>query len=251
MDPSPDSSYAAEAHPSPNHGERRDGKRPNYLILHYTGMASGEAALARLCDPRAEVSSHYLVWEDGRISQLVPEARRAWHAGRSAWDGERDMNSCSIGIEIVNAGHDGGSPPFPKAQIEAIGALGRDIVTRHGIAPRRVLAHSDIAPGRKLDPGERFSWARLHRLGVGAWPGSLRLGGEDTLRAGDGGPRVEALRHDLASYGYDLPPNGDFDVRLRVVVEAFQRHFRPARVDGHADAETLAILRALLQLPPR
>jgi N-acetylmuramoyl-L-alanine amidase len=154
-------------HPSPNHGERRNGRTPDCILLHYTGMPTGEGALARLCDPEAEVSSHYLVFEDGSVLQLVSEARRAWHAGAGRWKDDTDLNSCSIGVEIVNPGHDGALPPYPKAQIEAVASLCRDIAARHAIAAERILAHSDIAPGRKRDPGEHFPWETLHALGVG------------------------------------------------------------------------------------
>lgn len=246
MDLSPDSALVSRVAASPSHGERRGVAGPDCLILHYTGMATGEAALARLRDPSAEVSCHYVVAEDGEVIQMVAESRRAWHCGVSRWLGADDLNSRSIGVEIVNPGHEGGLPPFPDAQIVSVAALCRDIVVRHSIAPERVLAHSDIAPGRKVDPGEAFPWERLHGLGVGHW---ARPGRPDTgpaLRAGDEGAVVAALQAALARYGYDIPESGAFCARTRVVVEAFQRHFRQSRVDGVADAETLAMLRALL-----
>ncbi len=145
-----------EQHPSPNHGPRAPGKPTDILLLHYTGMALPERALEWLCDPASQVSSHYLVFEDGRVVQLVDEARRAWHAGRSSWAGERDINSRSVGIEIVNPGHQFGYRPFPEPQIDALIALCRAILSRHPIPPERVLAHSDVAPDRKEDPGELF-----------------------------------------------------------------------------------------------
>ena len=157
----------ADVKPSPNHDART--APIDILLLHYTGMRSGEAACERLTDAAAKVSSHYLVYEDGRIDQLVPEVRRAWHAGVASWKGESEINSRSVGIEIVNPGHEFGYRDFPGAQIEAVIALCRDIVARHAIPPSRVLAHSDVAPGRKLDPGERFPWARLAAAGVGLW----------------------------------------------------------------------------------
>jgi N-acetylmuramoyl-L-alanine amidase len=144
--------------PSPNHDERKLGV--DLLLLHYTGMKTAADARARLIDPAAKVSSHYLVDEDGGIAQLVPEARRAWHAGLSSWKSVTDINSCSVGIEIVNPGHEFGYRDFPEAQIEAVIALCRDIVARHSIPARRVLAHSDVAPARKEDPGERFPCER-------------------------------------------------------------------------------------------
>ena len=163
----PESPAAANVFPSPNHGERKDGRRPDMLILHYTGMPDGGEALQWLASPVSTVSAHYFVFEDGRVVQLVPEGRRAWHAGASWWGGERDINSSSIGVEIANAGHPGGLPPFGEMQIRAVIALCRDLVGRWRIAPDRILAHSDVAPGRKLDPGEIFPWERLHASGIG------------------------------------------------------------------------------------
>ncbi len=227
---------------SPNHGERRDARAPDCVVLHYTGMADGPSALDWLRNPASQVSCHYLVEESGEVVQLVAERRRAWHAGRSCWHGETDMNSASIGIEIVNGGHDYGLPAFRDAQIGAVIALCRDIGARRAIAPERVLAHSDIAPARKRDPGERFPWAHLHRAGVGHWAepnaGVARAPAvDDAIVAG--------FAADLARYGYDIPSEGG-DAGLGTVVRAFQRHFRPSRVDGVVDAETVAILRALI-----
>ncbi len=220
--------------------------RPNCLILHYTGMSTGEGALARLCDPASEVSSHYLVWEDGRIDQLVPESERAWHAGKSVWRGETDLNSASIGIEIVNPGHDGGLPPFPAPQIEAVIALCRDICARWAIRPERVLAHSDVAPMRKRDPGERFPWERLWRQGVGHWTEARPISGPALFRLHDEGPPVRALQAMLALYGYGVGITGVYDRDTRAAVAAFQRRFRPERIDGEADASTIATLKALI-----
>ena len=247
--PRPDCALVERFHPSPNHGARL-ATPTDAIILHYTGMPTGAAALDLLCSPQAEVSSHYLVWEDGKIWQLVPEARRAWHAGRSFWAGETDLNSRSIGIEIVNPGHDGGAPPFPEAQIAGVIALCRDIVGRLAIPPRRILAHSDIAPGRKIDPGEVFPWPELHRAGLGHWvaPAPLRPG--PTYQQGAMGPPVAALQSLFAAYGYNVAPTGVFDEQMRDVVAAFQRHFRPAQVDGVADLSTIETLRALLNALP-
>jgi N-acetylmuramoyl-L-alanine amidase len=236
--------------PSPNQGDRREGRRPDLLLLHYTGMASAEAALARLCDPAAEVSSHYLVMEDGAVIQLVPEDRRAWHAGAASWAGETDINSCSIGIEIVNPGHEGGLPPYPERQIAAVTELCRAIVAHWGIAPHRVLGHSDVAPGRKEDPGELFPWDRLARAGIGHWVEPAPITGGAVLLPGDSAPEVEALQDALAFYGYGLATTGILDEPTREVVTAFQRHFRPARVDGAVDASTLATLGELIATRP-
>jgi N-acetylmuramoyl-L-alanine amidase len=242
----PDSGLAREVSPSPNHGERRGFARPDCVILHYTGMTTGGAALNWLCDPRSEVSSHYWIGDDGAIVQLVPETRRAWHAGASVWKGERDLNSASIGIEIVNSGHDGGLPPFPVAQIEAAIALCRDIAARHAIRPERFLAHSDIAPARKRDPGERFPWDALAREGIGHWVEPAPIDGDAPVERGGEGPHVRALQALLALYGYGIEMTGVYDRATEIVVAAFQRHFRPARVDGAADISTIATLRALI-----
>jgi len=244
--PVADSALAAAFLPSPNHGERKGFARPDCIILHYTGMASAKSALDLLRDSRSEVSSHYFVDEDGTIFQLVPESRRAWHAGVGVWKGERDLNSASIGIEIVNPGHDGGLPPFAEAAIAATTALCRDIAKRHAIRPERILAHSDIAPQRKRDPGELFPWDALWRAGVGHWIPPAQITGPALFREKAEGPPIRALQAMLALYGYGLEMTGVFDPPTRTVVAAFQRHFRPERVDGEADASTIETLRALL-----
>lgn len=241
----PDSALATLVQASPNHGDRR-GHAIDCIVLHYTGMPTAEGALAQLCNPKAEVSSHYLVFEDGRIAQLVPEERRAWHAGRSSWFAETDLNSASIGIEIVNPGHDGGLPPFPEAQIDAVIALCRDIIARRAIAPERILAHSDIAPGRKVDPGERFPWARLAAQGVGLWRAPVADRPGLILGFGATGEAVSALQRDLAALGYGVDQTGLYDARTKIVVEAFQRRWRPQRIDGVGDAGTRATVAAAL-----
>lgn len=241
---------AAEVAPSPNFGERRGIAAPDLLLLHYTGTKTAEEALARLRDPASEVSSHYFVFEDGRVVQLVPEARRAWHAGASSWEGATDINSCSIGIEIVNPGHDFGYRDFPPKQIKAVIALCHDIVARHRIRADRVLAHSDVAPDRKQDPGEKFPWRQLHKAGVGHWVTPSRGGKGAALKMGDGGADVLALQEELAAYGYGITPSGEFDQVTANVVAAFQRHFRPAHVDGIADASTRITLQKLLVTRP-
>ena len=247
--PAPDSAAAGKIYPSPNHGDRR--APISALVLHYTGMPTGKGALQRLCDATAEVSAHYFVWENGKILQLVPESRRAWHAGKSAWAGQTDLNSASIGVEIVNPGHEAGCPPFPPEQIDAVIRLSRDICNRHRIPPQRVLAHSDIAPGRKRDPGEWFPWDVLHRAGIGHWASPAPLSPGPVFEPGAVGPPVAALQTMLAVYGYELETTGVYDERTRDVVEAFQRHFRPGRVDGRADVSTLLTLRALLDALPQ
>jgi N-acetylmuramoyl-L-alanine amidase len=243
-----DSPIATSLKLSPNHGERIGTEPVDMLILHYTGMPDADGALARLCYPAAEVSAHYFVYENGHVLQLVPENRRAWHAGLSCWDGETDINSRSIGVEIVHPGHDehGHISPYPDAQIAAVQRLCADIITRHRIAAARVLAHSDIAPGRKRDPGELFPWQRLAEVGIGHWvrPAPIRDG--RFFAEGDNGQPVEALQAMFAMYGYHLPVTGVFDARTQAVVTAFQRHFRPERIDGVADASTITTLRDLI-----
>jgi N-acetylmuramoyl-L-alanine amidase len=232
--------------PSPNFNARGDGRPADILLLHYTGMASAEAACRRLCDPDSKVSCHYLVEEEGGIVQMVEEDMRAWHAGQSYWHGETDINSRSIGIEIHNGGHDFGYPDFPDRQMEAVVALARDILDRHPILPQRVLAHSDVAPRRKQDPGEKFDWRRLHEAGIGHWVEPEAIGGDRGLGRCDQGDAVQAVQDDLAAYGYEVPRTGRFDAATEVTVRAFQRHFRQARIDGRADRSTCATLSRLL-----
>jgi N-acetylmuramoyl-L-alanine amidase len=233
--------------PSPNHDARPSlgedgGAAIDILVLHYTGMKTGEEALARLCDPRAKVSAHYTVDRDGRVYAHVPEDRRAWHAGVSYWAGERNVNARSIGIEIVNPGHEFGYVPFTDTQIAAVIELSQGILARHPITPSRVVAHSDVAPARKEDPGELFPWQRLAENGVGLWPKSPppceEVDAPFARRVGGGAAQ-------LSHYGYGLPP--DTDVPLEKVITAFQRHFRPAKLNGVWDDECAAILAGLLQ----
>ncbi|MEP2830482.1 N-acetylmuramoyl-L-alanine amidase [Parvibaculum sp.] len=233
--------------PSPNFNERPDGRPVDILLLHYTGMESGEAAASRLCDPEAKVSAHYIVDEAGAITRMVPEEMRAWHAGVASWAGESDINGASIGIEIVNGGHDFGCPPYPEAQMQAVETLSLEILSRHPIPARRVLAHSDVAPARKADPGEWFDWARLARRGVGLWVEPEPIVEGPVLAQGDRGDTVAELQYMLADYGYGLEVLGRYDENTKAVVTAFQRHFRPERVDGVADISTVATLRHLVE----
>jgi N-acetylmuramoyl-L-alanine amidase len=240
----------AEVRVSPNFGPRREGARPEFIVLHYTGMKTGEAAEAWLCDPVSEVSSHYLVHEDGRIVQMVRESDRAWHAGKGSWRGRTDVNSSSVGIEVVNPGHAFGYRDFPAAQIEAVIVLCRGIAARHGVRPENVLAHSDVAPGRKVDPGERFPWKMLAEAGIGHFVEPSPIGGGRFLSEGDSGETVEALQSMLALYGYGVEINGIFDQQTKIVMEAFQRHFRTGRIDGVADRSTVETLHRLLSALP-
>ncbi len=230
--------------PSPNFDAREN--IPDMLVLHYTGMETGEGALARLRDPEAKVSSHYLVEEDGRIFRLVPEERRAWHAGRSFWKGEQGVNHASIGIEIVNPGHEFGYRPFPQAQIDAVIALVADIRSRWQIDDNRILGHSDVAPARKIDPGELFPWKRLAQAGHGVWAEADPAPG-DPLVEGAEGVGVFALQAGLTRLGYDCAPSGRFDQSTREIVSAFQRHWVQTRWDGVADGLTRATLMAVLR----
>ena len=241
---------SAAVRASPNFGARKDGKPVNTLILHYTGMVSGKGAEDWLCNADSEVSSHYLVHEDGLIVQMVAEADRAWHAGKSFWKGETDLNSASIGIEIVNPGHILGYRPFPAKQISAVTRLCRGIILRHDIAPSMVLAHSDIAPGRKIDPGELFPWGRLAAKGIGHFVEPEPVGGGRFFTVGDEGQPVEALQKMLEMYGYDMPVTGVYDAQTEKIVRAFQRHFRPEKVDGVADVSTMKTLHRLLVAIP-
>lgn len=221
------------------------------LLLHYTGMESVDGALAWLTTPESEVSCHYLVDEQGRIMQLVAEEMRAWHAGKSHWAGDDDVNSCSIGIEIHNRGHEFGYPDFPESQMRAVEALCADILARNDIPPRRVLAHSDVAPARKADPGEKFDWRRLAKAGVGLWVEPEPAGSDDGLGPGDNGDQVSGLQEALKQFGYGLEPGGVYDQQTQNVVRAFQRHWRRAKVDGLADRSTRVTLERLLAALPR
>jgi N-acetylmuramoyl-L-alanine amidase len=242
---------AATFKASPNHNERLGVSGPDMIVLHYTGMPTAESALDWLCREESQVSCHYLVYEDGRIDQLVAEDRRAWHAGKSLWKGESDLNSRSIGIEIANPGHPGGLPDYPSEQVDAVAELCRFCVDRWSIAPERVLAHSDIAPIRKVDPGENFPWKNLYEKGVGHWVAPAPIGGGRFFQRGDAGQPVEAVQSMLSLYGYGIEVTGEFCERTQGVVEAFQRHFRPEKVDGIADISTLDTLHRLLGALPQ
>jgi len=225
--------------PSSNHDAR--SAAVDMLVLHYTGMKTAEEALARLCDPSAKVSAHYTIDTDGCVYRHVPEERRAWHAGASFWAGRNAVNACSIGVELVNPGHEFGYVPFTEDQIASLIELAQGIVARHPIPPARVLAHSDVAPARKTDPGELFPWKTLAENGIGVWPSLSPLGGEAArLRAGEGDNSFAA---GLARFGYGVPPS--VNVPLEAVIAAFQRHFRPAKIDGAWDAECGALLAGL------
>ncbi len=245
------SPLARRVEASPNFGERRAGAQVDMLVLHYTGCPSAESALLWMCSVDSQVSAHYLVDEDGEIIQLVDEAMRAWHAGAACWAGETDVNSRSIGIEIQNPGYLACPlQPYPDAQIEAVLALCRDIMVRHGISPLRVVGHSDVAPARKTDPGEHFPWGRLAGEGL-AFMVEPVLSPDacgPSLCPGDAGEEVMQLQAGLARIGYGLGETAVFDEMTEAVVRAFQRRFRPQKVDGVADASTLATLERVLAM---
>ena len=233
--------------PSPNH-DTRGGADMDILLMHYTGMETGEAAIERLCSGEAGVSSHYVVEEDGRIFQLVEEAERAWHAGVSWWAGDENINAKSIGIEIVNPGHEFGYRVFPKEQIDAVIELSLDIQSRHSIPPNRILGHSDVAPTRKQDPGELFPWQRLALKGVGQFidPGSVEPVAGADIGPGDTGWQVQEFQNNLASFGYKVDVTSAFDEATVITTLAFQRHFRPEAMNGLGDLHTQELLRTYL-----
>ena len=241
-----DSAHVDRVVPSPNHGERRGVHEPDMLVLHYTGMRPDDSPLDRLTDPQSEVSAHYLVMEDGEIVQMVPEARRAWHAGESFWRGERDVNSRSIGIEIVNPGHNHGLRPFPAVQIDRLIELCRDCVARWAIPAENVVAHSDIAPSRKEDPGELFPWDQLSAAGIGMTVEPVPVSGGRFLSPGDKGDPVAAWQAMLAAYGFDVAADGNYGDATRLATLAFQRHHRPSLLDGVADTSTVGTMHRLL-----
>ena len=234
--------------PSPNFDDRAKGQAPTLLVLHYTGMESNSEAINRLCDVRSFVSAHYVVEENGTCLQLVHETYRAWHAGKSNWAGNEDINSCSIGIELCNPGHDWGYRKFPEQQMKTLISLCRDIITRNSIPSHLVLGHSDIAPHRKMDPGELFDWQRLSRERIGVWPNKFILSdkeiGPDTtqLVASD----IRRIQEKLDNFGYKIKITGEHDHETVAVAKAFQRHFRKNKIDGKLDKEVETILDNLL-----
>lgn len=222
----------AQSRPSPNFNDRRDGKKISMLVLHYTGMKSAEAALDRLCDPDAQVSAHYCVNEQGQVFQLVEEQKRAWHAGIGYWRGEKDINSASIGIEIVNPGHEFGYIPFPPEQMQAVIQLSADIVARHAIKPFNVIGHSDIAPARKEDPGELFDWESLAQQGAGIWAAGISSPISNEM----------GLLSLLSDIGYDVEGHSASEV-----ITAFQRHWRADLLTGAYDQQTADIAFAVAE----
>jgi N-acetylmuramoyl-L-alanine amidase len=233
----PDTPLAGAVHPSCNHEPRRGGPA-DMLLLHYTGVATAAVAIDWLSRPESKVSCHYVVDEHGLVTQMVAESRRAWHAGVAVWAGETDINSRSIGIEIHNPGHGLGYTEFSPAQLRAVVALCRDILARNAIPADRVLGHSDVAPLRKADPGEKFPWAALAEAGIGLWVDPPEATGDAGYGPGAGGPAVAAAQETLAAIGYGIRRTGEMDPLTVAVLTAFQRRFRPARVDGRLDTGT-------------
>ena len=224
-------------HWSPNFDIRPRDFAVDMLVLHYTGMRDAATALEKLCDPKSKVSSHYLINEHGTTYQLIQESHRAWHAGDSHWGGEKDINSLSIGIELVNPGHELNYAVFPDGQMVALENLTADIRTRHLIPDHRILGHSDVAPFRKRDPGELFDWHRLASKGIGLWPTTEHTthGIMTELKLGVEGAQVAEVQRNLAVFGYGVEETGTYDSNTEKVVIAFQRHFRPNLIDGIFD----------------
>lgn len=243
-----DSPLVSAIVPAVNFEARRNDLKPRLLVMHYTGMASADRAIYWLGCSESRVSCHYVVDLDGRVTQMVAEAHRAWHAGQSSWSGETDINSQSIGIEIQNPGHEDGYHDFPEAQMNAVLRLSQDIIARHDIAPDGVVAHSDIAPGRKIDPGEKFDWEFLARNGVGLWVEPVAISDVGpAYKPGDAHDDIAEVQQQLRQYGYGITETGSNDPDTTRVTAAFQRHFRPARVDGVIDGSTRQTLRRLIK----
>ncbi len=237
-----------EHFPTQNQDERPINAHISILVLHYTGMATAKAALHRMQDPTAKVSAHWCIDEDGRIYSLVPEKLRAWHAGLSYWRQKYLVNDISIGIELVNPGHENGYRPFPARQMKSLTGLAIEILSRYEIPAQNVVGHSDISPHRKKDPGELFDWRRLSESGIGLWPTHLNKLNDHfpALSKGSQGLSVKTLQEGLFNYGYGLNVDGIYGEESESVITAFQRHFRQGKVDGIADNATLAILQNLL-----
>lgn len=238
-------------HPSPNCDDRSEAAHIDVLMMHYTGMKTGAEALKRMCDPEAAVSAHYMVDEDGTIYQMVDEKKRAWHAGISCWKGRALLNHSSIGIEIVNPGHEWGYRAFPEKQMKAVIALSQDILSRYDIPPENVVGHSDVAPTRKEDPGELFDWPRLAKEKIGLWP-VVDLGwkkkDEVLVSPYDEGADVAFIQRRLATYGYHIRVDGYYGPKMEAVVKAYKRHFVPEHLNTQWDRLSDVRLDALLKL---
>ncbi len=235
---------------SPNFDDRPKGTNINMLVMHYTGMQTGEAAQKHMCDPIAKVSAHYMINEDGSIINLVPEAKRAWHAGISCWRGISSLNDTSVGIEIVNPGHEFGYRPFPKAQMEAVLGLSKEIIERHSIEARNVIGHSDIAPNRKQDPGEFFDWKMLASEGVGLWPNVKKMwkSSDMIIRPGEESVSTASVQKMLSDYGYHIRVDGFYGPKTEDIIRAFKRHFVPEQLNAFWDKLADERIKALLKI---
>lgn len=236
---------------SPNYNERN--LPVSILVLHYTGMESGAAARERLCDANSDVSAHWLVHEDGTTEALVDEDKRAWHAGVGSWNGITDVNSASVGIEIVNGGHnvlekDGSLPSYPDVQILAVVKLAKDILGRHDIKACNIVGHSDIAPGRKQDPGEHFPWAGLAAASIGLWPKATSIDNRIIFSPGDRDRGIAIIQRGLADLGYGASVTGCLDAPTQAIIRAVQRRYRPEKIDGIIDMSILEILKQLSEM---
>ncbi len=238
--------YTIEQYPSPNYDQR---KLPiTILVFHYTGMRSAQDALHRMCQRQAAVSAHYMITENGQILQLVDEQQRAWHAGISYWRGINDVNSASIGIELVNKGHEFGYHSFPDAQIHATISLAADIITRYQISAQNIVGHSDIAPSRKQDPGELFPWKQLAKNNIGLWPYNDKNIFEKDAQNSTYKLNIAELQSKLSQYGYFSPKTNHMDEQTKAVIIAFQRHFRPQKINGIWDKQCSMLLDNLLHM---
>lgn len=226
--------------PSANFDDRRGVTDPSMIVIHYTGMKNGEEALKWLQAPESKVSAHYLIEENGTIYHMVDDSKRAWHAGVSYWRGASDINSASIGIELVNPGHDHGYIPFPTEQMQALTLLCQQILKKYPITFHNIVGHSDIAPDRKQDPGELFDWKALAMNDVGFWPGDGHMVPGATPLNDKTADVIRPIQHELAEIGYYIHQNGQMDHATRLAITAFQRRFRPGRVDGLLDDSTIA-----------
>ena len=235
---------------SPNFNERPERANIDILVMHYTGMKTADAALKRMCDPEAPVSAHYMVYENGDAVCLVDEEKRAWHAGISCWRGISSLNDISIGIEIVNPGHEFGYEPFPEEQMETVKGLSKDIMDRHGIEARNVVGHSDIAPSRKEDPGELFDWQGLAEEGVGLWHGVKKVwrGGDILVEPGKEDVDVARVQKMLSDYGYHIRVDGYFGSKTEDVIKAFKRHFVPEQLNAYWDKLAEERMKKLLNM---
>lgn len=245
-----DTLLEAEWRASPNFQPRWETATPSMIVLHYTGMPTASEAIDYYCDEGKAHSCHYVIDEAGAISQLVREEDRAWHAGRSYWAGNVDVNSAAIGITLANPGHKQDYKDFTSRQMQQVAALCKDISTRHVIKPQMIVANSDVAPRRKQDPGEKFDWQQLYEKGVGHWVTPEPVGDDNGLKKNDKSDEVLYLQTLLRNYGYLQGLSGKYAKETVYVVQAFQRHFRPERVDGIADRSTIMTLERLVAALP-